>query len=206
MADRNNLDRLNQLPADNGRLIAEKGNVVNQASYLATDAFGSDRLMSVRGRLFFATPRFTVPSGGSRTITINVSTNKYFVQYQREINVESAKWNVQGIVGGTSSGGTTVKVNNSFTASTNINESTISIDSTISGGEVIQDLLVPAGSRRSAGFIGAGTSFVVIYPPGETASIVLSHDDSVSREVQVVYEFAELTQEEFDTIQDIFIE
>lgn len=205
MGTRSNIDRLKQIPSNTGRIIGEGGDILNQATYLSSDAFSSDRLMSVRGRLFFSTPRVSVPAGGSATISVNVSPNKYLVQYQREINVESAKWNVEGILDSTFTGGTSEQINNSFTASSFVNESSIIVNPVLTGGTTIQNLLIPAGERRSSGIVGAGTSFVVIYPPGTVSSIVLTHDDTVAREAQVVYEFAEITAEEFASIQDIFI-
>lgn len=205
MASRSDMDRLKQLPSQTGRVISESGDIVNEASYLSADAFSSNRLMSVRGRLFFSTPRVSVAQSEVKTISLTTPADKYVIQYQRAINVESAKWNIEGLIGGTCTGGTEEQINNSVLTSSTVSESTIFVDCVLTGGTSIQNLMIPAGSRNSPGVIGAGTQVVAVYPPGSIATMNVSHDDSQPRELQVVFEFSELTQEEFDSIQDVFL-
>lgn len=204
MASRQDIDRLKQLPASSGRIIGELGSVVNQGSYLIADVISSGRLMSVRGLEFFSTPRVTVAAAATETINLKASPNKYVIQYQRSVTVDAAKWNLDFFVGGSCTAGTLSTVSPSLIGSPQP-ESTIETNCTLTGGSLVQSIMIPAGARNSAGAIGTGTDVVIIYPPGTEAAIQLSHDDSQPREAQVIFEFGEITQEEFDSIQNIFL-
>lgn len=205
MAARTPAQRLKQIPARSGRVILEQGAVFNEANREYAATLSAELEMSLRGRAFAALDFQTIAAGTSTWYTLEVPAGTYLVQYRRTVKVSGGEFLVESLEGGSYTGGTPVTVRNKRQGEPTSN-STILSGTTVTGASLVQTEFLIGGTGANAEGISAEGKSVLVYPPGAVYHLRVTNETGTDYRQTLHYNFAEISQAEFDRIGDINVE
>lgn len=178
---------LSQQPIS-GRIVNEDGGIINEADLMELRALIDPAVAALQGRAFIVQTRFDVAAGASYDVSFKSSLTKHTAVIARTLTGAQGPIQLDNVIGGTVSGGTTLTAANLFTLKPT-SDLVAKTGVTITGGVVVpNDYEYSTGVNRATGTASPAGAYTIL-PPALDIALRITNDSaqSVNSRLAIVF-------------------